>query len=76
MAASRTPDGSYVNARSEECSAESSAVATERDLRIVTYRGEEYVVVGMYFARGHKGRRELRYVLGPNRHTRETPGNA
>ena len=65
MAASLTPVGPYINVRSEECSAEPSPAVAERGLRIVMYRGESYLVVGMYFTRGYEGRRELRYILAP-----------
>ncbi len=75
MAASRAPDDSYVNVRSGECLLEPSAAPTERGLRVVMYRGEAYVVVGVYLARGDYGQRELQYVLELTRHPRKTPGN-
>jgi hypothetical protein len=66
VTASRTPrDPSYVNVRSEDCSIESSVAATERGLRVVMYRGERYLVVGVYVARGHNGLREFEYILRP-----------
>lgn len=76
MPASPTPDGPYVNVRSGECAAESSAAVTERGLRIVMYRGESYLVVGMYFARSHDGRRELRYILAPTQQRSAPLGDA
>jgi len=65
VTASRTPSDSYVNARSEECLAEPSSADPERGLRVVMYRDEVYVIVGVYFARGPYGGRDLRYILGP-----------
>jgi hypothetical protein len=65
VTASRTHDGSYVNVRSEDCVAEASAAAPEGGMHVVTYGGEPYAIVGMYFARCHHGGRELWYVLGP-----------
>jgi hypothetical protein len=74
VTASGTPDGLYVNVRSEECSIEPSSVPTDRGLRVVTYRGEEHVVVGLYFARGPHGRREPRLILGRVQRTPDMPG--
>jgi hypothetical protein len=34
-------------------------------MHVVTYGGEPYAIVGMYFARCNHGGRELWYVLGP-----------
>jgi len=46
-----------VNVRSEDC-------AVARHIRsIVHYRGEEYAVIGLYFAHGPKGRIEVHYIL-------------
>ena len=75
MAASDTPDELCVDAGSEECSEGPSAVAAGRGLRAVTYRGEAYVIVGIYLARGHNGHRELRYLLEPMRRTPKAHGN-
>lgn len=75
MTASRAHDESYVNVRAEECLAEPLAAASERGLHVVTYRGEAYVVVGIYFARCPDGGRELRYVLGPPRREHDSPGS-
>ncbi len=76
MTASETSGGSYVNVRSEECSAESKAAATERGLRVVWYGGQPYLLVGVYFAPGPYGRRELRYILRSTQSTSETPVGA
>ena len=47
-----------VNVRSEDC-----AVVSGHIRSIVNYRGEEYSVIGLYFAHDPKGRLELHYVL-------------
>lgn len=74
MTASRLPDEAYVDARSEECSVEPLAATAGQGLRVVMYRGEEYVVVGLYLARAQHGR-ELRYVLIPVWHVPDEPGS-
>ncbi len=48
---------SCVNVRSEDCAAGGHIRS------VVRYRGEEYSVIGLYFAHGPKGRLELHYVL-------------
>lgn len=47
-----------VNVRSQDC-----ADAGGHMRSVVHYRGEEYSVIGLYFAHGPKGRLELHYVL-------------
>lgn len=49
----------HLNAHAREC----SAVFVERGQRFVRYHGEEYLMVGLYFARGQNGERELFYIL-------------
>jgi len=49
----------HLNAHAREC----SAVFVERGQRFVRYHGEEYLMVGLYFARGLNGDRELFYIL-------------
>ncbi len=51
----------YLNARADEC----SAATIERGQRVMRHRGEEYIVIGLYFARGQEGQRELFYILRP-----------
>jgi len=53
------PDTAIVNARAEDC----SAAGTDRGERTVRYNGGQYVVIGLYFASGHNGQRELCYIL-------------
>lgn len=55
----RMPEPVYLNATAKNC----SAVMVERGQRIVRYQGEEYLMVGLYFARGTNGERELFYIL-------------
>lgn len=79
MAVPRTPDALdalYVNARSEDCWEAPSGGIYRTGLRVVMYRGEPYVVVGIYLARGDNGRRALRYVLERMQQTGESPGNS
>ena len=52
----------HLNARADEC----SAAVMERGHRIVQYRGEGYIMVGFYFARGNNGQRDLYYILRPS----------
>jgi hypothetical protein len=73
LTASRAHGGSYVNVRSEDCVAEPSAATPERGVHVVTYGGDLYVIVGMYFARCHHGGRELWYVLAPTEREHDTP---
>ena len=75
MTASPAHGGSYVNVRSEDCMAEPSAAAPERGVHVVTYGGDPYVIVGMYFARCHHGGRELWYVLAPTQREHDAPGS-
>jgi hypothetical protein len=75
VTASRAHGGSFVNVRSEDCVAEPSAAASERGVHVVTYGGEPYEIVGMYFARSYHGGRELWYVLGPTRREHDPPGS-
>ncbi|MGH2452765.1 MAG: hypothetical protein ACRDF5_03245 [bacterium] len=53
------PEPVYLNATAKHC----SAVMVERGQRVVRYQGEEYLMVGLYFARGNNGERELFYIL-------------
>lgn len=53
------PEPVYLNATAKNC----SAVMVERGQRIVRYQGEEYLMVGLYFARSNNGERELFYIL-------------
>jgi len=82
VAVPKTPDGLsdaldavYVNARSEECWEAHPGGIHRTGLRVVTHRGELYVVVGIYLARSCNGRRALRCILERMRHTGESPGN-
>lgn len=61
MISQQAIDPAHVNARADNC----STVVAERGQRVVTYRGERSVVVGIYFARAgaHNGERELFYIL-------------
>ncbi len=52
-------DSVHLNARADRC----SVPLLERGHRIVFYHGEESTVVGVFFARGHDGQRELCYIL-------------
>lgn len=52
-------DPVHLNTRADHC----SAVVAERGQRVVTYRGEPSVIVGLYFARGQNGERQLFYIL-------------
>jgi hypothetical protein len=52
-------DGHHLHARAEQCT--SSGI--EHGKRIVIYRGDEYVLVGFYFAGDLNGHRELFYIL-------------
>jgi hypothetical protein len=47
-----------VNVRSGDC-----APVGRPGQRVVRYRGEEYYVIGLYFARDSKGRLELHFIL-------------
>ncbi len=49
----------HLNARADLC----SATLVEGGRRVVRYRGEEYIMVGFYFARDPAGQRELFYIL-------------
>jgi len=49
----------HLNARADEC----SMATVEHGQRVMRYQGEEYVIIGLYFARGHDGHRELFYIL-------------
>lgn len=49
----------HLNARADEC----STATVEHGQRVLRFQGEEYVIIGLYFARGHNGQRELFYVL-------------
>ncbi len=53
------PDPVHLNARADQC----STTVVDGGQRVVRYRGEEYVMVGLYFARSPSGQRELFYVL-------------
>ena len=53
-----TLDPVYLNARAEEC----TAVAKDRGVRTVWYRGGVYSVIGYYLA-SHQGERVLCYIL-------------
>lgn len=59
MISQQAIDPAHVNARADNC----STVVAERGQRVVTYRGERSVIVGIYFARGHSGERDLFYIL-------------
>ena len=51
----------HFNVRADEC----STAVIERGHRVVLHRGERYIMVGFYFARGHDRQRELYYILCP-----------
>ncbi len=53
------PDPVHLNARADQC----STAVFDGGQRVVHYRGEEYVMVGLYFARSPSGQRELFYIL-------------
>lgn len=53
------PEPVYLNATAKHC----SALKIERGQRVVRYQGEDYMMVGLYFARGNNGERELFYIL-------------
>lgn len=53
------PDPVHLNARADQC----STSVVNGGQRVVHYRGEEYIMVGLYFARGSSGQRELFYIL-------------
>jgi hypothetical protein len=58
-------DPIHLNARADDC----SSATTERGHHFVQYRGEGYIMVGFYFARGTNGQRELYYILRPTNGT-------
>jgi len=49
----------HLNARADEC----SVATVDRGQRVLLFRGKEYTIIGLYFARGTNGQRELFYVL-------------
>jgi len=53
----------YLNIPAHSC----SPGVSEEGRRFVLYQGEEYAVIGMYFARTHgrNGKRTLFYILRP-----------
>ena len=53
------PDPVHLNAKADQC----STTVVNGGQRVVRYRGEEYLMVGLYFARGANGQRELFYIL-------------
>jgi len=57
----RVTEVAHLNARADQC----SPATLERGQRIVRFQGEPYVMVGLYFARGHNGQRDLFYILRP-----------
>jgi hypothetical protein len=60
----RTSCQHYIDFHSEDCAVEATAVGPRQGLRVVTYCGERYVVVGVYLACCEGGGRELRYIVG------------
>ncbi len=54
-------DPVHVHARAEQC----SLPTVVHGRRVMTYQGEEYVMLGLYFARSLNGQRELYYILRP-----------
>ncbi|MDR7474639.1 MAG: hypothetical protein QN175_06460 [Armatimonadota bacterium] len=52
-------DAVYVHARAEQC----SFPTTVQGNRLVTYQGEQYVVLGFYFARSLDGFRDMYCIL-------------
>lgn len=52
-------DEHHLHARAEQC----TSSGLEHGKRIVSYRGDEFVLVGFYFAGDLNGHRELFYIL-------------
>ncbi len=52
-------DAIYVHARAEQC----SFPTTVQGKRLVTYQGDQYVVLGFYFARSMDGFRDMYCIL-------------
>lgn len=52
-------DPVHLNAPADQC----APTVGERGQRIVWYQGEAYAMVGVYFARGNNGQRDLRFIL-------------
>ena len=63
MAALLSSQPQCVIARWKECSADRSATAGRGGSRVIWYRGEAHLLMGMYFARGLHGKPELRVIL-------------
>ena len=54
-----TVDVVHRNARADRC----SRPVAERGQRFVRFQGEEWLILGLYFAHAHNGQRELFYIL-------------
>jgi hypothetical protein len=52
-------DPVHLQARADQC----SLPFVVQGRRLVSYQGEEYVMLGLYFARTQNGNRELYYIL-------------